>query len=449
VIAQRDARNAGDSESDSADKAALQPFNSSWRKSIWAGAHLGDISVVFLWGSAANVLLYLFLAIVARTLTPAGYGLFASLMGLVVLLGFGLYAVQTTFATSTASLSRGQAARFAARGRLRMIFWAATLFVAFALLSPAISKFLHVHGIGSPIAVGLFAALLVPWSALLGVFQGTSRFGTFGALTFLQAATRLLAAVTLLFTRDVAILFAAAAISVLPAIAVATKLLGKPDTIGPSLKESPSDLVATLPIASFLMALLTAVAVGFPTVGDVIVVRHVYSPTEAGLYAGMALVGRVVLFLAVAVNAVLYPKYLAMQDFASRVRLLRRGVMVTGAATGLAALALGLVPSISLRLIVGTGYQQASTLVPLYVLAALTFSVASVYAFFELALRNTRYLGGVLLTHLLLLIAAPFVLHFSLHWLVIGTLGIALSLLFWSEVAVRISLRMRTERTPQ
>lgn len=428
------------------ERTLLAGSRAAWIRHLSQSVHLADISIVFVWTTAANVLLFLFLALVARSLNPAQYGLFAALMGVVVLLGFGFLAVQTSAATAVAGLPRGDAARVARRGARRMVWGAALLLLTLCLLSPLADRFLHAGGLAAPICAALFAAVLVPWSAMLGLFQGMSRFSAFGGLTLLQACTRLLAAATLLFTRDVGVLFAAAAISVLPAMAVGVRLIG-PWNRGASLQpEAAGNAVPALSLRPFLLALLTAIAVGFPTVGDVILVRHVYSPRAAGLFAGAALVARVVLFLPVAVNAVLYPRYLALVDIRQRVQLFRRGLLVTALVGCLAVAVLSVSPHATLRILVGAGYEGGAGLIPIYATAAFAFSAAAVYAFLHLSIPSVRYVAGVLLPHLLLLVIAPFVLSHSLVALALGILLIGISLVAWSEVATRMLVHARVTR---
>jgi O-antigen/teichoic acid export membrane protein len=409
----------------------------------------------------ANVVLYLFLAIAARALVPAEFGLFSSLFGFVVFFGIVATALQTSVAGRVATMEPAQ--RAACLSEIASATARLTACVALALgaASPGIARLIHESSYGAVLAASAVATTLIPWSVLLGTFQGMQRFRVLGSLTFLQAVARLAAALVFLWTKDLTVLLSAVAVSVVLPLAIGWALLGdgrprlrSPDDSmraeGPGRKRwragagphHPLTAQRNHPLTAqrsvFGWTLVTVIATAFPTVGDVIVVRHVYSAHEAGLYAGAALVGRCVLFLPVGVNAVLYPRYMALQSGQARVRLRNQGLIITSLLCILAASVLAADPGLTMTAVVGHGYAPAAGILRIYLFSSLGFALASNFAYYQLARANWRYALGVLVPCLLLICALPMIFSTSLHTLVLGMSVLAVSLLAVSAIVSKV-----------
>jgi O-antigen/teichoic acid export membrane protein len=426
-----------------------------------AGAHrtpralnnVQDMIFVVASTGLANVVLYLFLAIAARALVPAEFGLFSSLFGFVVFFGIVATALQTSVAGRVATMEPGQ--RAACLSEIASATARLTAYAALALgaASPVIARLVHDSSYGAVLAAGAVATTLIPWSVLLGAFQGMQRFKVLGSLTFLQAVARLATALVFLWTRDLTVLLCAVAVSVVLPLAIGWALIGdgrpRLRSSGDSVRaESPGrkrwptgagpDHALTARRSVFGWTLVTVIATAFPTVGDVIVVRHVYSAHQAGLYAGVALVGRCVLFLPVGVNAVLYPRYMAMQSGQAQVRLRNQGLMITSLLCILAAGVLAADPGLTMTTIVGHGYTPAAGILRIYLFSSLGFALASNFAYYQLARANSRYALGVLVPCLLLICALPMIFSASLYTLVLGMSVLAVSLLVVSAIVSKV-----------
>ena len=409
----------------------------------------------------ANVVLYLFLAIAARALVPAEFGLFSSLFGFVVFFGIVATALQTSVAGRVATMEPAQ--RAACLSEIASATARLTAYVALALgaASPGIARLVHESSYGAVLAASAVATTLIPWSVLLGAFQGMQRFRVLGSLTFLQAVARLAAALVFLWTKDLTVLLSAVAVSVVLPLAIGWALLGdgRPRlrspghsmrAEGPGRKRWRAGAGPHHPLTArrnhpltarrsvFGWTLVTVIATAFPTVGDVIVVRHVYSAHEAGLYAGVALVGRCVLFLPVGVNAVLYPRYMALQSGQARVRLRNQGLIITSLLCILAAGVLAADPGLTMTAVVGHGYAPAAGILRIYLFSSLGFALASNFAYYQLAHANWRYALGVLVPCLLLICALPMIFSTSLHALVLGMSVLAVSLLAVSAIVSKV-----------
>lgn len=426
-----------------------------------AGAHrapagvsnVQDMIFVVTSTGLANVVLYLFLAIAARALVPAEFGLFSSLFGFVVFFGVVASALQTSVAGRVATMEPAQ--RPARLSDMASATVRLTAFVALILsaISPGVAYVLHESSYGPVLAASAVATTLIPWSVLLGAFQGMQRFRVLGGLTLLQAIARLATVLVMLWTKDLTVLLSAVSVSVILPIVMGWALLGE---ARPGLRVRSSRMHAenaerkrgkpgaglhgplTTDRRAFGWTLLTVIATSFPSVGDVIAVRHVYSPHDAGLFAAVALVGRCVLFLPVGINAVLYPRYMTMDSDQARVHLRNQGLMITSFLCILAAGVLAADPGLTMNTVVGHGYGSATGILRIYLFESLASALASNFAYYQLARANHRYALGVLVPYLLLICALPLILSTSLHTLTLGMSVLAASLVVLSAIVSKV-----------
>jgi len=249
------------------------------------------------------------------------------------------------------------------------------------------------------------------------------RFREFGLLTFAHATTRIFAVAVVLVDRSPGAILWAVAISALPPIAWGAWLYLRNKAPGPGAHAGAMRRTKLLD-RRLGPAILVAITVGFPSLGDVILVRNVYGVEEAGIYAGLALTGRIVLFIAIAVCTVLFPAFVACEP-GERLGRLRSGVVTIVALTVPIALLMSVAPLTALTVVLGSGYSAAAPLVPYYAAGSVLFSIAALYAYFHLATGDRRYLVVIVLPFLLLEIGAPFVVSAAIGRLVVANTALA------------------------
>ena len=185
--------------------------------------------------------------------------------------------------------------------------------------------------------------------------------------------------------------------------------------------------------------MIGSLAIFIPTSADVVIVRHFFSPVDAGLYTAASILGRIVLFLPMAVSLVLFPKIVhhwALGNSTSG--LLYRGLGLTALLSGAVSLVFILLPKFTLNVALGGDYDGAEDLVPLYAGAMFLFSLAVVFLYYHLATGQTAYLYLLLLPHIVLELALIYVLNQSLTQVILVLLSVNASLAFssWAFTAV-------------
>jgi O-antigen/teichoic acid export membrane protein len=129
---------------------------------------------------------------------------------------------------------------------------------------------------------------------------------------------------------------------------------------------------------------------------DILLVKHYFSAEEAGLYAALAMIGRVVFFIAWMFAMILLPHVIAAEKAGkdSKVLLWKYvgytsvlGATITGASY--------LMPDLIVQILFGSAYMEIAPLLWLYALATSLFAVANMFAYYFLS-RSTY--GPIYLT---------------------------------------------------
>jgi O-antigen/teichoic acid export membrane protein len=340
--------------------------------------------------AVASAILFLYLLVPAHALAAAQYGLFASLFSVVVLLGVVFSAAQTYVAAMVAR-SRAEDGTGAVRLVLRHLTpWFVGLIVVLAITTPFVADLTHAT-VYEVVELDLLAAATFVWAATLGIIQGQQRFAALGWLNVSQALLRL-AAVWLAVPLGIEGMLGATVVSMVPSITIALIVAGRRPKSARVTTPQPIPPAQT----SMVLALVVAFVIGFPTVGDVILV-HASQPAEAaGRFAVVAIIGRVIIFIGITLTTVAFPRFVArLGQPGERAFFLK----VSGAVLLLGAPVLvvtALAPAWMLHFISSVQDVAPGPMLG-YLAACLLFATASVGCYFQLARGNRKYVYGFLI----------------------------------------------------
>ncbi len=250
-----------------------------------------------------------------------------------------------------------------------------------------IGSFFHVSHTGPVILLGLSISIALILDVLLGLLQGMQRFMALGVSGFLvgQGSKLVIAALFLWagwgLSGAVGVLLASTALAAVVGLALVRKdLRGALRT--PSY--SDSGVTAVLLPSTFLVLFLA-----IPTSADVMLVSHFFDSNDAGVYNAAATLGKVVIFLPMAVSFVLLPK--AAESHAlglSSRKQLARSLVLAGALSGGAALICWALPDMVVGMFFGQAYVGAQQICGLYAAAMLLVSLNCVLMHYGLATHN-------------------------------------------------------------
>ncbi len=344
----------------------------------------------FIAHNASNVLNYAFLLAMSRALAPADFALFAALFGSVYLASALANTIQTSVAAAVAGASP-QAAEAVVGSAIRRLALSILPFGAAVLIAARpVAAFLHTDDLTSVALTGMAIWLSLLAAVGYGALQGSSRFALLGAGLITASAGRLVLGGALLwwgFGIDGAMLGLALGLGVSACIALAPFARS-------ALRRSPASV---LPATSLLAALLASVAIAMPTSADVLLARHYFSAGEAGAYAAVSVLGKVVIFGPLAISLIFFPLFVRDEsEGRATLPLFRLGLLATaGVSVPLTAVvvALGaLAPTVLLR-----GYDTSFLFLATYLAAMLLFSFVVTLLYFNLARRCTRFVSSACL----------------------------------------------------
>jgi O-antigen/teichoic acid export membrane protein len=165
---------------------------------------------------------------------------------------------------------------------------------------------------------------------------------------------------------------------------------------------------------------------------DIILVKHFFDPTQAGVYAAVALVGRVVYMLSWSVVNSMFPFSAgARSEKGSRAVLSTALLLVAGIAT-LFTLSAWLTPPAVWHTLLGSGFPVGkahfySSLLVLYALTTAIYAMAVVLMTYEISLKIGN-LSWVQLGFSGAIIAGIYMFHSTLHQVVVVQLVLMLAL---------------------
>jgi O-antigen/teichoic acid export membrane protein len=145
------------------------------------------------------------------------------------------------------------------------------------------------------------------------------------------------------------------------------------------------DALALLPVVGGMLAITCL------TTDDLVAAKVTFSPHEAGLYGSASLIGRVILYLPIAIVTVLLP-YVAARTSAGRATagLLWRSLLATGTFCLVFTAIYASLPKLIVRIAVGSKYEGASSLLWMFGIAMTLYSLLNVVLVYRLGRGETR-----------------------------------------------------------
>ena len=389
---------------------------------------------------ASGALGFFMQAILSHQLMRADYGTTFTLLSLLIVIWLPSNAVMLVIAQTASGDPEGE------RSAAIMWRWHRQLLIAGFIIAVAsivganwLGRFFHVPSAAIvPAALSLPFGLVLP--ILLGQLQGEQRFTRLASLLVGQAALRtLLATVFAVRFGALGVLVGIAAANIFIYLA-ALAMVRRP---APGRRPLPAESKAALRSLALILPGSLALALLFGA--DILLVKHYFSASTAGLYAAMAALGRAIFWGATGVALVLFPKVAAQASRGHHARQLVMGSMglcLLGGILGLSVLSLG--SRLLLTAFAGAAYAEAAVYLPWYALAMTLLGAASVLVANAQAQSRSDVLGVLLPVTLLepLLIAG---FHQSLGQIVAIVLG-SMALLVAGLAAVSLRAERRRAR---
>lgn len=331
----------------------------------------------------------------SRVLNPVGYGELTSLFALSVVLAVPTGAAQTVIAERIAV--------YAAEGRMdrvRYLIRHASAHVSvigvgagivYVIATPLVVDLLALRHEGAALALTPVLVLAFALPLALGVLQGLERFTAYGLLLLATAVARIgfglpWAAVE----HGAGGALGGQAVGMILVLG-ATAWLMRDLIIGRGTGAATTGLKRT-PDARTLSA--SAAFMGFAIVSnlDVILAKILLNPYQAGVYAALSTVGKVIIFLPTAIAVVMVPSAAKARLEGSSARVLRISALLVCATSALAAIPAILAPRLIIKIMFGSKYLSAVNGVLPMVIAGAGLALTYLLVVYSVAIRDRRWI---------------------------------------------------------
>ena len=351
-------------------------------------------SVVLLSGSSmATAINLAYNVAVARFLGPRGFGTASAVYTLLTITSAVTLAFQIV-STKAVAQQTSEEARDAAFRDLEQIAWACGAFVALVLIvfERGIANYLNLSSSMLVVLLAVAAAFYVPLGTRRGYIQGAFGFKSLAKNLIVEGAVRLLGSLLMIYLGFgvMGVIGANAAAIAVAYFAIAPKLTAKP----------------LLPVRmSYAFREITQAAVFYSgqvliNNCDIVLVKHFFAPEAAGLYAAVAMVGRVTFAFSTAVTNSMFPVVASAQHAQRKnLSLIATSLGLVLAVGSIFALALRVTPPGLWTLFFGpsfvfNGVYSFPYLLALYAITTVIYSLSVVVITYEMSYKiaNTSWL---------------------------------------------------------
>lgn len=365
-----------------AKKTILKDY---WRNIFWRN------NAIFLAGSLFVAFLnYLYYPILGRLMEVSSFGEVQVLLSIFNLVGMLLTAFQIVTVNISANNKKGSAEIIRQFERMALMFMLGLL-VVIVFLSPKLQKFFNFSSYVPFMVLGVALVITVLITFRRAYVQGRSDFtavsisggiGALGKLLFsallVVAGLKTFGAIAgILLSQVIALAYTARVAKRLGFAAATTERFQMPNI--KLLKPELRYLFSVMTVF-FIITLLY--------LGDVLVVKRYFDPELAGQFAGVSAISKIIFFATASFAGVLLASVGQSHPRDYNRKISKNSLLLVTAIGGSALIVFSLFPTEIIRLMIGQRYAELAHLLPSLSLMVFFASVANLYFYYFLALRQ-------------------------------------------------------------
>jgi O-antigen/teichoic acid export membrane protein/glycosyltransferase involved in cell wall biosynthesis len=384
-----------------------------------------------------NVTNWLYHTVMSRMLGPVDYGGLGALLGLLFIFTVPVSAVQMGLSAFVArARAEGRQSSVAGVLAVHLKYFLGAGVATFVALAGLSGWLMRAMQLDSALPVVITGTVIISWAilpVLRGILQGLQRFWDLGASLVCEAVLKL-ASGFVLVRAGMGLSGAVAGISIgALGATVLTALALRP--WGRSGQETGAHEFREI-LKSVVPYAVTLGCFAILTQGDVVLVKALFPPREAGLYTAASTGGKIVLYLTAALPMVMLPEMARRQATGEDgSHVLRRALLYAGVAGGALVAAYFVAPVSIISLLFGRAYAPAAGLLGLLGLGMLAYEMAIVMIYHHLTIGRSGVPRSVVALAILFPLLA-WILPTSMAGmaLLVGLLGLAVMVAAWLVV---------------
>ncbi|MBL7206047.1 MAG: oligosaccharide flippase family protein [Candidatus Aenigmarchaeota archaeon] len=385
-------------------------------------------SMVFIAFIVSSLFNYLFQIYMGRVLGPADYGILGSLLSLLYIISVPSETIRTTvmkFASEFKTMGQfGEMKSLILKAMRKISLYGFVAIVIIYFISAPIAEFLHIPSTFSIIILGFIFLVGIIYPVTLGMLQGLQKFGHYGINISLSSMFKL--GFGFLFVG----VFGFAVNGALGAILLSS-LFALVISIIPLKKILRTERVSIISSKIYRYSLPVFTAILFLTIIsniDVILVKHFFTPTEAGYYAAASLMAKMIYFISHAFSNAMFPKASELHvDSRHSGRILKESLFYTSIFAVLGIVLYFLIPHFIVDLLFGAQYSPVAELIGLFAIAITFLSLSNVIMMYDLAIKKTKFIYPLVFS-VILEIVLIYLFHYDLLVIIKTLIGVTIIL---------------------
>lgn len=398
---------------------------------------ISSSSIIFIGTIIGSFFSYLFNMLVGRWLGPEQYGEFAALLSLMMIISVFGGAVLTVTMKYSSELFAQQ--RYAALKKLFLVFSRYALFAGLGLFGISllfvglISNFLSIQNNAAIILVlfsFIFGFLMV---VNRGILQGTQRFVPLSIISVIEPGLRLFFGI-ILIKAGFALLGTLLGIVLATVVVYLLTFFPLKKLFAGRKKDKTTFVFNKRDIFSYSApAFLATVLLMISLNMDVLLIKHYFSGEDAGVYAAISTIGKIILYTSGPIISVMFPMISEKATKGDKHYKIFLGSLVFTLICGLVILGVYyLAPGMVINILYGAKYADSYRLLAPVGFAFLLYSLVNLITSYFLSIKDFKFLYfffGVIVLQFLTINS----FHSSIEVVVkilIATLGLLFVLLF-------------------
>lgn len=350
-------------------------------------------SLVILAGSVfANLGAYLFHLLMGRYLGPINYGILESLISIAYFLGIAnssLSLILVKFVSQ--ETSKEKISLFVKKISQKVSLWGLVALFLFLAAFPLLKNLVKVSSFSLFFGLGIFSYFSLFLIIFSAVLQGTMKFGQLSFYNIFSSWSKLLMALVFVFLGlKVGGAITAYVVATLLSVFLGYVLIKKNLPLNTSGEISIKNSFANIWQYTGAVFFSNLALVSFFTV-DIILARYFLSPTQAGYYASLAILGKIIFFASSPISQVMFPmiseKQAKKEDFH---KILWLSFLIVLAISGIISIIYFIVPNLMISLLFGKKYLEASFNLGIFAIFITLYSLCSLLINFFLSISKTR-----------------------------------------------------------
>jgi len=365
---------------------------------------IGQTGLMFIGIGLFNLFNLLYHFFMLRMLPPVDYGQLNTLVALFMIISVPASTVQTAV-TKFVSSFQAQNQFDHVKGLLRhflllMLIIGISLFLLFSLGGSFVSSFLQISSYSLILLLGVslfFATVLpIPWGGL----SGLQKFGSLTLAMIINSGLKLIFGIFLVFL-GLGVMGAMSSVALSYFIATLFSLLLLEMNLSKENKtadrrQNPERLTSynVSAVYRYLFPVgLTLLCFMVLTNIDLILVKHFFTPVEAGYYSIAQMVGKIILFLPLPIVMVMFPKLSTLEGQEKKaLSTLGKSLGIAGLLCGGAVIFSVLFPLFIVKILSGKAHLECSALVRIFSVNMGLFSCTLILLYYHLSTQRRRFL---------------------------------------------------------